>query len=307
MSILPETYVYKTALHLDIHLDVYRAPSYSEPSPVIVWIHGGALIGGSREFIGGRGKGQLDRYLSSGFTVASIDYRLAPETKLPLIIEDVKDAFKWIREKGPDLFHIDPDSLGVVGHSAGGYLTLMAGAFFPRPKALVSFYGYGDIVGDWYSKPDPFYCQKPLVSKEDAYRFIRESPVAEAKGESRGSFYLYCRQQGIWPKEVGGQDPAAEPSFFKPYCPVQNVSKDYPPTLLLHGDVDTDVPYQQSVMMAQELKRVGVENELVTIKNGGHGFEADEDDSQVRDAWEAILAFLNNHLAIPSHRTQAGL
>ena len=290
MSILPQTYVYKTTSHCDIHLDVYHSSSNSDPSPAIIWIHGGALIGGSRK------RYIREMYLALGFTVVTIDYRLAPETKLPLIIEDVQDAFKWIREKGRDLFRIDSSRLAVTGHSAGGYLTLMAGTFFPRPKALVSFYGYGDIIGDWLSKPSSFYCNQPAVLKEDAYRFYKGQPFADVR-KDRGPFYLYCRQQGLWPKEIGGRDPVAEPSFFKPYCPIQNVSKDYPPTLLLHGDKDTDVPYQQSVMMAKELMRVGVENKLITIKEGGHGVEENkEDDPQVQSGWQAVFAFLNKHL-----------
>ena len=58
----------------------------------------------------------------------------------------------------------------MIGHSAGGYLTLASGFLFrPRPRAPVSFYGYGDIAGAWYSRPDPFYSKQPAVSKGDVY------------------------------------------------------------------------------------------------------------------------------------------
>ena len=52
--------------------------------------------------------------------VVSIDYRLAPETKLPAIVEDVQDACRWVRERGPKLFRIAPERLAVMGGSAGG-------------------------------------------------------------------------------------------------------------------------------------------------------------------------------------------
>ena len=55
-----------------------------------------------------------------------------------------------------------------------------------------------------------------------------------------------------------------------PFEPVRNVTKDYPPTLLMHGTKDTDVPYEQSAMMAEELKRHGVDHELITVEGGGH-------------------------------------
>jgi dipeptidyl aminopeptidase/acylaminoacyl peptidase len=58
---------------------------------------------------------------------------------------------------------------------------------------------------------------------------------------------------------------------FDGLCPLCNVSTDYPPTLLVHGDRDTDVPYEQSVLMDEELTRHGVEHELLTVAGGGHG------------------------------------
>jgi acetyl esterase/lipase len=81
--------------------------------------------------------------------VVAIDYRLAPEAKLPAIVDDLRDAAAWIREQGPARFGIASERLAVAGHAAGGYLTLLSGhAVEPRPRALVSFYGYGDIAGD---------------------------------------------------------------------------------------------------------------------------------------------------------------
>jgi acetyl esterase/lipase len=293
-SSIKTTYTYKTASGCSIQADVYR-PNDRLVRPVILWIHGGALIFGRRDNIRVR---QLERYLEAGFAVVSIDYRLAPETKLADILQDVQDAYDWIRNKGPDLFQIAPDRIAVVGHSAGGYLTLTSGyRFQPRPRALVSFYGYGDITGAWYSQPDPFYLKEPAVSKEKAYQAVGRKPVSESsREEERWPFYLYCRQQGLWPTEVAGHDPGSEPRAFDPFCPVRNVSKDYPPTLLLHGDKDTDVPFEQSEEMARELKRQGVECEFIRIANGPHGFDSNLDDPQVSEAFDRILDFLKVHL-----------
>ena len=97
---------------------------------------------------------------------------------------------------------------------------------------------------------------------------------------------------------LGCLRPEKEPKAFDRHCPIRNVTKDYPPTLLLHGDVDTDVPYQQSVDMAGELKRVGVEHELLTFKGYGHGFDGKGfRDAEVAAAFTRIEAFLKKHLA----------
>jgi len=291
----PLTVIYKQVEGCAIRADVYGAPPNGLPRPAIVQIHGGALIMGSREWLAP----YLHSILEDGWVVISIDYRLAPETKLPMIIQDLRDAFRWVREEGPARFGIDPLRIGVVGHSAGGYLTLMAGCVaLPRPKALVSFYGYGDLIGDWLSKPDPFYRTFASVSEEQARGVVGEAPLSGVTEETRdrGSFYLYCRQNGAWPVEVSGFDPLTQPEALAPYCPVRQVTADFPPALLLHGDADTDVPHAQSVLMADALARAGVEHELITIPGGAHGFDGETDKPTVSDALARAGAFMRKHV-----------
>jgi acetyl esterase/lipase len=291
-----ESYVYKVVAGCEIQADVHQPPG-NVVHPAILWLHGGALIFGDRSTLLPE---QLAKYLQVGYTVIAADYRLAPEVKLEAIIEDIRDVYQWVRVNGPDLFRIDPERIAVIGHSAGGYLGLMSGfCVSPRPRALVSFYGYGDIAGHWYSRPDPFYSREPTVPKDEAYQAVGGSvitgtPFEGSLVERRWRFYLYCRQQGIWPTEVTGHDPDKEPEWFDPFCPIRNITKDYPPTLLIHGDQDTDVPFQQSVSMSRELKRQGVEHEFIALSNRGHGFDAGEGmkDPAISELFDRILAFL---------------
>lgn len=292
-----QTFTYKVVGDCQIQADVYRLPDHVV-RPAILYIHGGALIMGNR---GGINAQQVNRYIKAGYVVVSVDYRLAPETKLDGIIEDIQDAYAWVRAKGPNLFQIDPNLIAVVGGSAGGYLTLMTGfCVNPRPRALVSFYGYGDIGGPWYSRPDLFYSRQPAVLREEAYRVVGGPVISESSGrDSRFRFYLYCRQQGLWPKEVTGHDPDKEPNAFGKFCPVRNVNRDYPPTMLLHGDKDTDVPFEQSALMAKELERRGVEHEFIVVPNGGHGFDAagkGMGDPYIARIFDRVLAFLDKHV-----------
>jgi acetyl esterase/lipase len=287
------TYTYKTVGDLRIRADVYRKPG-DAPTPAILWVHGGALIMGNRR---GLNAVQADKYLDAGYTIVSIDYRLAPQAKLNQIVEDLVDAYRWVRSDGPKLFRIDPNRIAVVGHSAGGYLTLMAGfRFDPPPAALVSFYGYGDIAGEWYSRPDPFYNRQPAVSQEEALQAVGTRLISEDQGGNRGRFYLYTRQRGLWPIEVAGHDPDKEPRAFDPICPVRNVTKDYPPTLLLHGDKDTDVPFEQSALMAKELARQGVQHEFISMPGRGHGFDGAMSDPAIATTFDRVLAFLHKQL-----------
>ncbi len=289
------TYTYKKAGPLEIKADVHR-PDDGVTRPVVVWIHGGALINGHRAGISQRVK---DMVLEAGYVLVSIDYRLAPETQLPAIIEDLEDAFAWVREKGPGLFQADTSKIAVAGGSAGGYLTLTSGfRVQPPPTVLVAFGGYGDLVGDWYSTPSPHARHHRItMSKDEAYRQVSGPPVSDSRDRqgNGGAFYQYCRQYGTWPKAVSGWDPHTEAGEFVPFMPVRNVTADYPPTMLIHGTEDTDVPYEQSVLMAEKLKAHGVEHELVTIPGGEHGLGGG--DPQVIDAaYDSALAFIERHM-----------
>jgi acetyl esterase/lipase len=143
--------------------------------------------------MGSRGwmdKALLGKLLKAGYAVVSIDYRLAPETKLPAILEDLQDACKWVREKGPELFHINPTKIAVMGGSAGGYLTLAAGfRVDPRPTALVSLWainGFRETVRTAAARAlgriapdDPKAIAGLVLARDDS-----ESGVRQAASES---------------------------------------------------------------------------------------------------------------------------
>jgi acetyl esterase/lipase len=297
-SLPKQTHTVKTVGGLSVQADVYRADD-TALRPVVVWIHGGALVMGSRKSVP---QNLLDLCRNEGYALVSIDYRLAPEVKLPDVVADVADALRWARGDGAKACRLDPDRVVVTGGSAGGYLTLMTGAAVrPRPTALVAYWGYGDVDGDWYTKPSEFYRTRvPLVDRADAYQGVGGPSQTGSEdgfdGKARSRFYHYLRQNGLWTKEVTGFDPVADRAKLDPYCPVRNVSPEYPPTLLVHGTEDTDVPYQLSADMARELARHKVRHELVTVAGAGHGLSGG-DKTQVAAAHARALAFIRTHLA----------
>jgi dipeptidyl aminopeptidase/acylaminoacyl peptidase len=179
-------------------------------------------------------------------------------------------------------------------------MTLTAGfRARPRPVALVSLWGYGDLVGPWYSEPSPHPRHHTTkLSREEAYKQVSGPPVSDSRDRQGdgGAFYQFCRQQGTWPKAVSGWDPHTESEKFYPFMALKNVTREYPPTLLIHGDQDTDVPYEQSTLMAAELKKQGVEHRLITLKGGEHGL-AGADKAEIAAAYAAAIDCLAKHLA----------
>ncbi|MDY0409068.1 alpha/beta hydrolase [Virgibacillus soli] len=283
------TYVYKKVNDCEIKGDLYAVKG--EHAPLIVYIHGGGLVWGTKNDIL---KEQILLYNEAGYNVFSINYRLAPEAKLPEIIEDIEDALHWVKHQ--TAFHFDRSRIGVIGGSAGAYLALTTGTLREKPNVIVSFYGYGDILRDWYLQPSPHYVKTTMVPEALAKQLVQPSQISEAPIEKRYAIYLYCRQQGKWLDYVTNVNPVTEKETLLKYCPIHKIDETFPPTLLLHGDSDEDVPYEESVRFAQALEKVNVPHNLITIKNGKHVFDQNMGQSRVKEAYEDVLHFLKQYV-----------
>ena len=233
----PTTYIYKRAGGCDICADLYMPPGAASSVPVLLWVHGGALIMGGRESPDERVK---EHALALGAALVSIDYRLCPETVMSELVADVCDAVSWVRREGPRLFGADPDRIIAAGSSAGGYLALTIGFKAEPVAAVLDIYGYGDLVRDWYSAPSP-HARHALpegvaaeYTESEAWAEVSGPPIANSadrQGDG-GLFYNWCRRHGSWPANVsGGWDPIAHPELFHPFMAEENVTPDYPPTL----------------------------------------------------------------------------
>jgi acetyl esterase/lipase len=295
-DVMKTTYVYKKIGTLEIKADVYReAKVEAGLRPVVVWIHGGGMINGHRE---GLFAPIQSRLLAAGAIVVSIDYRLGPETKLAEYVTDIDDAFRWVRAEGPKLFGGDPSRTAVFGGSAGGYLALSAGyRVEPRVRAIVSLWGYGGLTGEW-TDPSPHerHAKAPFTA-EQAEKVFSGPAVAdsrERKGDG-GAFYQYVRRRGTWVNALSGIDPRFHPDKLEPFMPVKNVTSKYPPTLLIHGEADTDVPFEQSQMMAEQFKKHGVEHRLIAFPGAEHGLPGVEQ-AKLDEAYGAAAEFLLKHL-----------
>jgi acetyl esterase/lipase len=295
----PRTHTYKQVDGLGIKADVFSPVDVNGPIPAIVFIHGGSLINGSRTSVA-RWR-LLQPLLDAGVAVVSIDYRLAPETKLPAIVADVEDAIRWVRKGGAVQPAIDPRRIGICGVSAGGYLALTMGyRIEPAVRVIVAEMGYGDLVGAWQQQPSrhrPHYDDSNLTA-EEAWRQVAGRAVSNGSDrQGDGSaFNDFIRRTAQWPKAISGWDPRRDAEKFAPYLPLRNVTSSYPPTFLLHGRSDTDVPFEQAELMAAELARHRVEHRLVGLRNTEHGHRG-ADPAELQAAYDAALAFIVQRLS----------
>jgi acetyl esterase/lipase len=239
-------------------LDLYVPESRDELMPLIVWIHGGGWMGGSKT------RCPPLPWTKKGYVVASIDYRLSQDARFPAQIEDCKAAVRWLRVHAIE-YRIDPDRVVAWGGSAGGHLASLlgtAGDVCEWDKGLPSVSSRVQAVIDWYGRAD-----LTRVSTDPTWA---NSPSAMLLG--------------------GCGKKVAE--LAKRASPILHVSKDDPPFLIMHGTMDTLVPFRQSQAFVGALEEAGVESHLVALEGAGHGGEEFLSSEKVK----IIDALLEKHL-----------
>jgi len=251
---------YVTNGHERQKLDLYVPENASGLMPLIIWIHGGGWMGGSKNNC------PPLPWTRKGYVVASIDYRLSQDAKFPAQIEDCKAALRWLHVHAKE-YWIDEDRIVAWGGSAGGHLASLLGTtgevsewekgFQPtsiRVQAVIDWYGRADLT---------------RVSTDPTWA---NSPSALLLGG--------CGQKFV--------------ELAKKASPILHVSKDDPPFLIMHGTMDTTVPFRQSLTFARALGSAGVESRLVTLEGVGHGGQ----EFLSREKVKIIDAFMEKHLAL---------
>jgi acetyl esterase/lipase len=275
MKNTPET-VKKERLYRDVDycgsgdsaqkMDIYYPASQSAAMPLAVYIHGGGWVEGDKA------SGEADAYfqelLKRGYVVISLNYRFAPKYPFPAQIQDIKCAIRSIRSHASE-YWIDPLRIGVFGSSAGGHLSALLG----------------------------------VTSTEDGFdvgEYLDQSSRANAVVDLFGP-------TDINQISLGGADSVIEQTFgkhsipseaYRLASPTSYVTRDDPPFLIIHGDMDRTVPIRQSWLLYESLQKAGVPVEMLVVKNGGHGFypgDASFDPGLFKIA-QMIADFFDKHL-----------
>lgn len=232
-------------------------PKSDKKLPAIVYVTGGGFINANKD------NGiQLRMHLAeAGYLVASIQYRVAPTAKFPQPLEDVKSSIRYLKAHA-EQFNIDPDRIGIVGGSAGGYLTAMAGttsgtATFDKGenlnvdssvKAAVDLYGLSDLtrIGDDY---DDAVKEKHKSAGATEALWVNGSPV------------------------FGGKDGGilADREAADKANPITYISKNSAPMLLMHGTADTVVSPSQTDLLFQALQKNHIPSKRYLVEGAAHG------------------------------------
>jgi acetyl esterase/lipase len=208
-----------------LQLDLYSPEKIDKPAPALIFIHGGGWKNGNRTDY----KIYTVHFAKLGYVVATVGYRFVNEAPFPACVQDVKCAVRYLRAHAAEL-KIDPDRMAAIGGSAGGHLAMMLG-YTPNLPELEGDGGWPGVssavaaVVDEYGPTDftvPFARIDPTITG-----FIQKS-YAEA------------------------------PERYELASPIAHVTKNSPPTLIIHGTIDDIVPIAQSDKLAEKFKELGV-------------------------------------------------
>ena len=217
----------------------YYAPAGAGPHPIAIIIHGGGFVAGTSK--NGSEAYCADFLAPAGYAVFSINYRLAPKYPYPAMVHDVVRAIRFLRHHASE-WNADANRIALIGGSAGGYLSNMAGLLnapgdpsasdpadreSARVQAVVTLFGPSDFRG---------------IPRNEHLEALLGAAIRE-KGEAAT---------------------LAEAS------PITHVTKNAPPFLFIHGDKDEAVPFSASTNLQRALQAAGVRADLIRIPNGPH-------------------------------------
>ena len=259
--------VYHEANNHENSLDLYLPTNSSGPTPVLLMIHGGGWVAGTKE-------GQSLRllpYLEMGWAVVNVSYRLVQVSRAPAAVEDCLCALRWIAQNA-DQYNFDLSKIVTTGNSAGGHLALTT-ALVPASAGLNNQCAQRNFSGPTAT---------PSVPVAAVINWYGITDVADlTRGKNTKGYAVEWMGNLINRRDIA-----------RLVSPLTHVSAGTPPILTIHGDADALVPYSHATRLHAALDGAGISNTLHTVPGGGHGgFNTDETIA----IYESIYRFLNQH------------
>jgi acetyl esterase/lipase len=264
--------VYHTANNYENKLDLYTPAETGPPRPVVVVIHGGGWVEGTKE----ERVLEMMPYLQMGFAAVNVEYRLGRVSLAPAAVEDCRCALHWVFANAKK-YNFDPDRVVLQGGSAGGHLVLITGMLTPA----------AGFDRECRGPEDNYWSENPGTTKDPRVAaIVNWFGIADVLDELHGA-----NAKGYAVVWVGDQPNADE--IAKRVSPINYVTGAVPPIITIHGDKDSLVPYAQSVRLHKALDAAKVPNQLYTVPGADHGGFTYE---QNQKAWQAIRNFLQEHV-----------
>lgn len=256
-----QTFVYKETENKKLKLDLWLPLKTKEKYPLVFFCHGGGWVSGFRNQ---PNNVSWCKYLASkGFAVTSIDYRYGYRNNMDDILSDYSDGLIYVKENSEGL-SIDKDNIVLMGLSAGGHLSLLYSTYHTNKDNKEEMEGIRGVVA--------YYAPTDLNDI-----FISENKSVFAKLATKRTL-------------KGG--PREEKEIYAYYSPINWVSDRMIPSLIVHGKLDTTVPFESSVNFVRELKKARVINTFLVHKKGVHSFDTKSEDITTVKILERTIRYI---------------
>ncbi|MCQ4088313.1 alpha/beta hydrolase [Saccharibacillus sp. JS10] len=259
----------------------YRDHEIQSYKGTILYLHGGGMIFGQRDDL-------PELYLSlltqHGYGVLAVDYLLAPESRLPRIMESVQQSIDWFVQQGKEKLNIDSAFFYLMGRSAGAYLALYHAAQNRSVSGIIALYGYYTLSEASFHVPSRHFLSYPPVSESTMQSLVGKHPVTASHSDQRYLLYLGLRQQGKWLSAL-----TSDPAELKDYSLTKTQFESFPPTFLATADQDPDVPSRQSKMAHKWIPS----SELHIVASDEHDFDRTQQDSLGIEIYRKMVVWLD--------------
>lgn len=252
-----------------LYMDIFVPQNAPTPRPAVILYHGGGWMFGDRS-----DERDMARFLATmGYTAATADYRLCTlkGPHYPAPVQDCLAAIKFIRSHAAD-YGVDPARIAVGGDSAGGQLALMVGLV--RDHAVFKDDSFPGVSSD-------------VAAVIDLYGPTDLIPMYEGIGPHRLILKLFAQA-------YGGGTAQQLPDQYRAASPISHVRSDAPPVLLVHGECDSVVPFDQSVRLHEAIQKAGGRSRLVRVPGAEHGWIIQFNGSVNMRTLPAIANFLGS-------------
>jgi acetyl esterase/lipase len=229
---------YKNINGKSLQLDIYQPKGMTKPAPLLVFIHGGGWRGGNRaDYLV-----YLTHFASLGYVTATVSYRFLKEAPYPACVEDILDARDFLYKNG-EKYNFDPNRICLIGGSAGSHLAMLA-AYGWKKKGSSS--ETADISLDIHKIKAVVEIYGPT---DFTTEYARNHPTITG-------FLAHSYQEA--------------PQLYVEASPITYLSRNTPPTLILHGTSDMLVPISQAELLKHRLDSLGVPNVYCPVPGWPH-------------------------------------
>lgn len=282
--------IFNTKDNIKLNMTLYKCKK-ERKNITILYFHGGGLLYGVRDDLP---KLYIDKFLDSGYDLLLLDYPLAPESNIDVILDSALDEVCYFLDNYSTLFNLSNNEFILFGRSAGAYLSLMICNMLIKnnkkiPLALISLYGYTRLDEVEFTTPNKYYLKLPKVSDENFNNIISTHPITYGPMNKRFSLYIKVRQDGNWIKVLLNKDSLMD---LDNYSINENDLKGFPPTFLAAATSDPDVPYRISKKISKAIPH----SKLITIYDEVHDFDRDINNNFGKDTYNKLINWLNTEV-----------